>query len=175
MTDKKLKSKKPWFDRGDVGLGVFLVTVTGFSLLLPFDAFMNPARYSPPEMVFSRQEPGAEDHLAYMAGGRALFDLEQGRFLAANPVSDVDQITTGTVSNPVKAVRTPMPSIVATDVRLLAGDKRRAMILSNDGIYVVSRQSRLPGGARVRALIQKDGESRLVTNRYVVLRTGDRK
>jgi hypothetical protein len=33
----------------------------------------------------------------------------------------------------------------------------------------------LPGGARVRALIEEDGESRLVTNRYVVLRAGQKK
>ncbi|MEM5502478.1 hypothetical protein WNY59_12860 [Ahrensia kielensis] len=172
MTSKRnSKSKKPWFDRGDVGLGVFLVTVTGGALFLPLDAYMNPARYSPPQMVFSRQQPGAEDHLAYMAGGRALFDLEEGRFMPANQLSNVDQITTGTVaSEQAKAEVTPMPSAVADDVRLLAGDKRRAMIMSDDGIYIISRNSRLPGGARVRALIQKDGESRLVTNRYVVLR-----
>ncbi|WP_144421118.1 hypothetical protein [Ahrensia marina] len=176
MSNRSSKNKKPWFDRGDVGLGVFLVTVTGWSLFLPFDAYTNPTRYAPPEMVFSRQQPGAEDSLAYMAGGRALFDLADGRFKPANPLPEVDQIMTGTVGGEtVKAVDTPMPKIIAKDVQLLAGDKRRAMIMSDDGIYIVSRQSRLPGGARVRALIEEDGESRLVTNRYVVLRAGQKK
>jgi hypothetical protein len=105
-----------------------------------------------------------------------LFDLAEGRFKPANPLPEVDQIMTGTVAGEtVKAVDTPMPKIIAKDVQLLAGDKRRAMIMSDDGIYIVSRQSRLPGGARVRALIEEDGESRLVTNRYVVLRAGQKK
>ena len=174
-TKPQKKKQKPWFDRGDVGLGVFLVTVTGWALFLPYDAYTNPERYSPPEMVFSRQQPGADDTLAYLAGGRAMFDMEKGRFVPADRTSGIDEITTGTVSTgAAKAEATPMPGAVSKDVRLLAGDQRRAMIVNGDGIYVVGRQSRLPGGARVRALIKEDGTSRLVTDRYVVLREAGR-
>lgn len=166
------------FDGGDYALGGFLFSITAGALFLPWHAYTSPESYARPEMVFSRQAELDGSEIAHMVGGRTLFDLRSQEFVASAPLSQVDPVTTGSVSAERKPrkVRNVLDSPRrASDLTLLAGDRRRALVMDTEGIYLARPNERLPGGARVRALINRDGTSRLITTRFEVLRVaGDR-
>ncbi len=179
MRRKKLvrpSMRKGWnLTRGDLGAIGFVCMMAVGAMFLPIDVYINPDQYSAPKMVFSRQRAGGDDaQLAYMAGGRALFDLEAKQFLPASSNSGIDFTTTGTVQSASKPAKQNMvPSVISKNIELLASDPKRALVIDGDGIYLVRPQSRLPGGGHVKALSNETGKKRLNTTRFEIVQSAE--
>jgi hypothetical protein len=129
----------------------------------PFHVHAHPDRYGPPRMIFSQDRAGAQTDLRGLV---VALDLRSGRFVAAGQgVPELDQTITGSIGRdrprPVPAeVREPSQS----PLTLLAADRSRALVADAEGVYLVRPSSRLPGGARVRALAVTSGRMQLETS-----------
>ncbi|TCD16194.1 hypothetical protein [Oricola cellulosilytica] len=144
----------------DYVLSVVGLLIGTAAALFPWHVYFNPESYGPPEMAFSRGGVVPPDEDAVPSSGTPLFEFETGRFVRADtPPASVDRLTTGKVDPNAGASGDPDQPFPGNGraFTLFAVHDGRALVGDMDGVYLVSRKSRLPDGTTLEA-IERDGK-----------------
>lgn len=152
------------------GIGLLLGTAAA---LFPWHVYLNPDAYGPPEMAFSRGGVVPPGEGTVLSSGKPLFDFETGRFVRAdNRSASVDRLTTGKVDPDTAASGDPDQPFPGNGraFTLFAVHGGRALVGDVDGVYLVSRKSRLPDGTTLEAIEQDTAGWHIVTSDKRVIR-----
>ncbi|QKV19648.1 hypothetical protein [Oricola thermophila] len=178
MTRKhKPRRRRRWFR--DMTAADYILTVLGLCLgtaaaLFPWHVYLNPDKYGPPRMTFSRGGVIPEAEILALQSGEAVFDMRKGRFVVDDrSVAGVDPLVTGRI-DPDRAAATGDldQEFPGRDVgfEVFAVDGRRALVGDAHGVYLIRPHSRLPDGTFARSFRHDEAGWYILTSDERILR-----
>lgn len=171
---------------GDFAFWGGALSLAALSAYLPWDVYLNQARYGPPEFQFSRSGEVPADVIALQEGRAPLFDMVAETYVGdppPRPVDDpdgVDPFTTAAIPldtgeeegeredlppgvDPITTASVPSGAgAAARTYKLLDAGRGLALIADEDGIYIVRPGTLLPDGRRVSAIVGRGPHAQIV-------------
>lgn len=142
----------------DYALSVVGLCLGTAAALFPWHVYLNPDSYGPPQMSFSRGGVIPADEVASQQSDAPL-RVGPGRFPPQDAASiGLDAVVTGKVDRTGRSASDPNQPFPGNgrSFRVFAIDGTRALIGDADGVYLVTRNNRLPDGTKLKA-IERDG------------------
>ncbi len=171
---------------GDFAFWAGALSLAALSAYLPWDVYINHARYGPPEFQFSRSGEVPADVVALQEGRAPLFDMVAETYVGdppPRPLDDpdgVDPFTTAAIPldtgeeeaeprevppgvDPITTASVPSSGgAAAHSYTLLDAGRGLALIADQDGIYIVRPGTLLPDGRRVSAIVGRGPHAQIV-------------